>query len=119
MTKLAYILAASHSGSTLLAMLLGSHHETRTVGELKLSPRAIGDIDQYRCSCGEFIRKCPFWNDVRARMARRGFDFDIANAGTSYSGIETPYAGRLLRPLHRGRMLEAIRDMGLSLSSAW
>ena len=34
-TKLAYILAASHSGSTLLAMLLGAHRETCTVGELK------------------------------------------------------------------------------------
>ena len=119
MTKLAYILAASHSGSTLLAMLLGSHPETCTVGELKLSPRAIGDIDRYRCSCGEFIRKCPFWNDVNAGMAKRGFDFDIASAGTDYGGIETSYARRLLRPLHRGRMMEAIRDMGLCLLPAW
>ena len=119
MTKLAYILAASHSGSTLLAMLLGSHAETCTVGELKLSPGAIGDIDQYRCSCGQFIRKCPFWNEVTAGMIKRGFDFDIANSGTSYSGIETPYARRLLRPLHRGRTLEFIRDMGLSLSPTW
>jgi len=52
-------------------------------------------------------------------MVKRGVDFDIANAGTGYSRIETPYARRLLHPLHRGRILEAVRDMGLSLSTAW
>ena len=119
MTKLAYILAASHSGSTLLSMLVGSHPQTYTVGELKFCPTAIGDIDDYRCSCGEFIRNCPFWNDVIAGMAKRGFDFDIARAGTGFRDIGTPYARRLLRPLHRGRMMEAVRDMGLSLSAAW
>ena len=35
MTDLVYILAASHSGSTLLAMLLSTHPEICTVGELK------------------------------------------------------------------------------------
>ena len=33
--RLAYLLAASHSGSTLLAMLLGAHPEACTAGELK------------------------------------------------------------------------------------
>ena len=69
MNKLAYILAASHSGSTLLSMLLGSHQQIATVGELKLSTKAIGDIDRYRCSCGQFIRRCDFWQKIAANMA--------------------------------------------------
>lgn len=119
MTKLGYIMAASHSGSTLLAMLLGSHPETFTVGELKLSPQPMGDIDRYRCSCGEFIRACPFWREVKAEMARRGFDFDVGNAGTDHSGVDTPYVTRLLRPLHRKRLLETARDKALGLSPTW
>lgn len=82
MTELAYILAASHSGSTLLSMLLGSHPRVATVGELKLSASAMGKISRYRCSCGEFIRQCNFWRKVKKGMAARGFEFDIADAGT-------------------------------------
>jgi hypothetical protein len=119
MTKLAYILAASHSGSTLLSMLLGSHPQIATVGEMTLSPKSMGDLDRYRCSCGEFIRKCPFWAQVRDGMAKRGYAFDLADAGTDYRSIDSRYAQRLLGPLHRGRLLETCRDAGLACSSAW
>jgi len=118
-TRLAYILAASHSGSTLLSMLLGSHPQIATIGEMNLSPRAMGDLDRYRCSCGQFIRQCAFWQRVSEGMARRGVAFDLARAGTDYRGVESRYAQRLLKPMHRGRSLECIRDMGLSLSPAW
>jgi hypothetical protein len=119
MTKLAYILAASHSGSTLLSMLLGSHPQIVTIGEMTLSPRAMGDLDRYRCSCGEFIRKCPFWAQVRDGMAKRGYAFDLADAGTDYRSIDSRYVRRLLGPLHRGRLLEICRDAGLACSPAW
>jgi hypothetical protein len=114
---LAYILAASHSGSTLLAMLLGSHPEVCTVGELKAT--GIGDPDHYRCSCGAPIRECPFWNDVSRRMAVRGCRFDVAAAGTSIDARASSYAQWLLRPLHRGRLAELARDAALGLSPAW
>jgi len=119
MTKLAYILAASHSGSTLLAMVLNAHPQVCSVGELKLCRKAIGDIDRYRCSCGEFIRQCQFWHQVKEGMAARGFEFDIANAGTDYKSVESHYAQRLLDPLHRGRFLESFRDVALGLSPTW
>lgn len=118
-TRLAYILAASHSGSTLLSMLLGSHPQIATIGEMNLSPRAMGDLDRYRCSCGQFIRQCAFWQSVSEGMARRGVEFDLACAGTDYRGVESRYARCLLRPMHRGRTLECIRDAGLSVSPAW
>jgi hypothetical protein len=116
-TPLVYILAASHSGSTLLAMLLGSHPEICTVGELKFT--SLGDADEYRCSCREEIGKCAFWLAVGEEMARRGFSFEVKNAGTDFRSEASQYAGRLLRPLHRGPVLEWIRDVALSLSPSW
>jgi hypothetical protein len=118
-TKLAYILAASHSGSTLLSMLLGCHPQVVTVGELKFSPKAIGDLDRYRCSCGALIRACGFWDRVRNGMAARGFEFDLAQAGTDYRISESRYAGRLLGPMYQDRFLEGLRDVALSLSGTW
>jgi len=119
MTRLAYILAASHSGSTLLSMLLGSRPRIATIGEMKFSTKAMGNLDTYRCSCGAFIGQCSFWRQVREGMARRGFVFDLADAGTDYRVVDSPYARRLLGPMHRGRFLEGLRDAALSLSWAW
>jgi len=115
--KLAYILAASHSGSTLLAMILGSHPEIATVGELKFT--ALGDVERYRCSCREEIRKCAFWAGVVEDMAARGFDFDLNNAGTDFGSIGSGYARKLLLPLHRGKGMEGVRDLALLLSPVW
>jgi hypothetical protein len=115
--RLAYILAASHSGSTLLAMLLGSHPDVCTAGELKVT--SLGNPDGYRCSCGAPIRSCSFWAGITEDMARRGFDFDIAEAGMDLGSGAGAYVTRLLRPLHRGVVLEAVRDAALSLSPWW
>lgn len=117
MTRLVYLLAASHSGSTLTAMLLGAHPEVCTVGELKWT--SMGDVTRYRCSCGELIQSCPFWRAVSARMAERGFDFEIGQARTDLRAVATPYEQRLLRPLHRGRLAEAARDAALLASPGW
>jgi hypothetical protein len=119
MVRLAYVLAASHSGSTLLSMLLGSHPQIATVGEISLSPKAMGDLARYRCSCGELIRGCHFWRAVAKSMADKGLDFDLACAGTDYRAARSRYAQRLLRPMHRGRLLEAARDTALSVSPGW
>ncbi|MBI5863414.1 MAG: sulfotransferase [Planctomycetes bacterium] len=112
-----YILAASHSGSTLLAMLLGAHADICTVGELKITN--IGDPAAYRCSCGELIRECSFWRGVTAEMQRRGVPFDVGSAHTDYRAVEGWYAQRLLRPLHAGPWLEQVRDAALRLSGRW
>ncbi len=116
-TRLVYILAASHSGSTLLAILLGSHPEICTVGELKAT--SMGDVDRYLCSCRARIKDCPFWSAVSGDMVERGFDFDITDAGTDIAFKAGPYLQRLLRPLHRGPVLEFVRDAALGLSPGW
>ena len=115
---MAYILSASHSGSTLLAMLLGAQSKACTVGELRAP--SMGDTEKYQCSCGQRIMACPFWDKVSQAMSRRGVpDFDITSAGTSIFEIASPYAQRLLQPLQRGRALEWLRDTALGFSPAW
>lgn len=114
---LIYILAASHSGSTLLAMLLGTHPEIGTVGELKFT--SLGNVERYLCSCQKEIKKCPFWSDVVQEVAKRGCSFDLSNAGTDFHSEMSSYVRWLLRPLHRGAFLEWMRDMALYLSPTW
>lgn len=114
---LVYILAASHSGSTLTAMLLNAHPDICTAGELKAT--SLGDTARYRCSCRTLIGECPFWREVADRMKRSGFDYDVRNAGISLQDVPSRYARKLLRPLHRAGGPEAVRDMLLHASPTW
>ncbi len=116
-SQVVYILAASHSGSTLLAMLLGRQSELCSVGELKAT--SLGDPSRYRCSCGALIRECRFWRAVSDEMRARGFEYEVTNAGTDFRSGMPPHVNRLLQPLHRGPLLETVRDAALSLSPAW
>lgn len=118
MPKLAYLLAASHSGSTLLAMLLGAQPGACTAGELKAT--SLGDAASYCCSCREQIRNCGFWLQVSGAMASRGYpEFEITSAGTSIFETESVYVQRLLAPLYRGGALETMRDLALACSPVW
>ncbi len=116
---LVYMLAASHSGSTLTSMLIGAHREVCTVGELKLPSSAMGDMDRYLCSCGRRLLECSFWCGVRERLERQGVPFDLCNAGTGFRETKSPFAGRLLRPLVGGVVRELMRDVGLWCSPTW
>jgi len=117
MTDLAYILAAGHSGSTLLAMLLATHRQVCTVGEMGAA--FLDDPDCHRCSCGAWIGRCTFWASVAEAMGGRGVAFDIAAAGTAFGGVGGRYVRRLCRPPHRGPLAERCRDAALGLSGAW
>lgn len=118
MPRLAYLLAASHSGSTLLTLLLGAQPGACTAGELKAT--SLGDPDSYRCSCRQPIRECDFWRQISGAMESRGFpSFEITSAGTSIFEVESPYVRRLLAPLYRGAAMEAVRDLGLAFSPEW
>jgi hypothetical protein len=114
--RVAYLLASSHSGSTLLAMLLGAHPNARTIGELKL--KSIGNLNGYLCSCGSPIIRCPFWSQVHERMQQR-CDFSLSDSGTSVHQCSSDYTQRLLGPVHHGAFWEAIRDTALALSPTW
>jgi hypothetical protein len=117
MHRVVYILSASHSGTTLMAMLLGAHPQACTIGELKLEN--LGDIDSYRCSCGAPIISCDFWARIQKGMRDQQCDFTLSDPGTSVYKCPGRYPGRFLVPLHRGRLLETTRDVALSISPTW
>jgi Sulfotransferase family len=86
--KIAFIASLSHSGSTLLDLMLNAHPGIASVGELK-------QLDHYarlrggrgrrrRCTCGApSLDDCPFWAKVNATMkAHAGLglgDIDVEN----------------------------------------
>lgn len=112
-----YILGAGHSGSTLLAMLLGMHPRICTIGEVKAP--ALGSAAEYRCSCGRQIGVCEFWRALAREVGALGSSLDIAGGATDIRRGPTPYVRLLLKPLHRSQGLERLRDAALSLSPAW
>ena len=81
---LLYILAPSFSGSTLLTYLLAQHPRVATVGELKATQ--MGPIDDYRCSCGEPMRTCAFWQALDREAGADGVDFSLEDFGTVFDG---------------------------------
>jgi hypothetical protein len=66
--RVVFIAALSHSGSTLLDMMLGSHPEFVGLGEMYayLDPRFrhLEHSDRTRCSCGSVVDRCAFWGRV-------------------------------------------------------
>jgi hypothetical protein len=117
MTKLAFIMAGAHSGSTLLAMLLGSHSQATTIGEIAGTLHRM-DPD-YRCSCGYKAQACPFWLHVINQMAHRGFNLDVTDFGTRFKYPKSRFINRVLHAEHRGPILETIRDGVLWLNPGW
>lgn len=63
-----YIASCSHSGSTLLDMLLSSHPEVCGLGETAMlimpgkQKKNLQRLDQFRCSCGEMVADCDLWS---------------------------------------------------------
>lgn len=112
-----YILGASHSGSTLLAMLLNVHPDVTTIGETGTG--TMGDIDTYRCSCGELIKDCSFWKSVARRMREKYQDFSLDNFGTRFEFPSNAFVNRFLNFEHRGIFLECLRDTALRLFPHW
>ncbi len=65
-----YIAGSSHSGSTLLDLLLGSHSAIESVGEAKKIPHLqtrIGHGERPLCTCQEELSRCPLWSEVIAQ----------------------------------------------------
>jgi hypothetical protein len=64
---LLYIAGSSHSGSTLLDLLLGSHPQIESVGEAKKISSVAGKIragEHPLCTCRAEVTQCPFWQAV-------------------------------------------------------
>lgn len=112
MTRLAYITSPSFSGSTLLTFLLAEHPDIATVGELK--GQALGDVDDYNCSCGTPIRHCPFWNKLIEELHNSGVEFRLEEFGTHFRCRHRAMLDRIVRARVRGPILEALRRIALA-----
>lgn len=113
-----YILSASHSGSTLLTMLLSSHPRVASVGETS-ALLWRGKSDSKTCSCGKAIDACPFWARVREGMTERGSDWSAPGFQTDFRLPAARLTDRVLRAEYQGRLLEGVRDALLCISPPW
>jgi hypothetical protein len=75
--KIVLIMSTSHSGSTLLDLMLNAHPEVVSVGELKQigryarAARKLGR--RPRCTCGAAnLENCPLWSRVDSTLAAMG-----------------------------------------------
>lgn len=117
MTRLVYVLGASHSGSTLLTMLLNAHPGVATIGAL--APAGLGDLGRYLCSCGRAIRRCGFWRWLAERASADHVPFTLDDFGTAFRMPGSRLDRRLLGSLHRGPWAELLRDACLSVLTRW
>lgn len=74
MVKVVFIASLSHSGSTLLDLILNAHPDVTSVGELKQLGR-FARLEKpnrrLRCTCGaESLMSCEFWTSVSALTER-------------------------------------------------
>lgn len=113
-TPFIFIGSLPYSGSTLLAFLLASHPQIATIGEMT---GLIGseDPDEYRCSCGEKIMTCDFWQEVTQAMSTRDIKFDVAHFDTKYELGTHPYIRHLRTGSFRNNRVEALRDFAFRL----
>jgi Sulfotransferase family len=66
--RLILIGSSSHSGSTLLDLMLGSHSAVSSAGEMN---RLSLFSEDRLCTCGSTVARCPYWSHVLARLATR------------------------------------------------
>lgn len=71
--RIVYVASVTHSGSTLVDLVLGAHSQLESLGELKVLSRARNDKRERvlagRCTCGADSKEtCTFWRGVDARL---------------------------------------------------
>jgi len=101
--KIVYLMGAGHIGSTVIDVVLGSHPQLESMGELwKLAPAWLAGAER-SCACGESVHVCPFWKEARKAWAERVGDDDLARYISLMQRFEGSRAGwaRLLRSATR------------------
>jgi hypothetical protein len=78
MIRVVYVAGASHSGSTLLHLMLGAHSRCVGLGE---AARTLGPGEDglartrtRRCSCESAMEDCVFWGEAVSRLSRQEGD---------------------------------------------
>lgn len=71
--KVVYVVACTHSGSTLLGRILNQLEGVFSAGELQYLDRYWGPTGR-PCSCGEHVVRCPLWSRVFWRLHESDLD---------------------------------------------
>lgn len=72
--RIVYLTSVEHSGSTLIACLLGGHPQILTVGEFG-TPFPING----KCSCGSIYQDCAFWQKWAELAKQNNIPFELGN----------------------------------------
>jgi hypothetical protein len=72
--RIIYICGSGHSGSTLLDLILGSHSQVVSLGEIGQFSRFFRDNDL--CTCGAPAQRCEFWRNVQQTLLS-SFGYDL------------------------------------------
>lgn len=67
-----YILGSPHGGSTLINLILGAHSQIAPLGEMIAYDKHFAEPEKRRCSCGDSLVDCGYWNEVRRRVEAGG-----------------------------------------------
>jgi hypothetical protein len=71
MTTVIYVAGYGRSGSTLLALLLGTHPDIRSLGELGMIWDQLEEPGA-ECSCGASLESCETWGPIRRQVLSKG-----------------------------------------------
>ena len=111
--NLLYIVGLGFSGSTLMSFILNSQPGIFSIGEMGPAPKI--DTYGYRCSCGEEIICCPFFNKVKQRMLEQDQDFDLKAMDLHYIYSNKRYINILIMGWLKYWMIGLIGLVGMSL----
>jgi hypothetical protein len=96
-----YLHSVEHSGSTLVACILGAHPDITTIGEFS----SINISKKGLCSCGQQYNNCPLWKKWAKLATDREYTFEIGNLGIN------------LQPDHNNDKLEDLYYYNFSLKA--
>jgi hypothetical protein len=107
--RIVYVASVAHSGSTLLDLVLGSHSQLESCGELKVlssarqakRERVLSD----RCVCGAPTKlACDVWREVDRRLA--------ASIGCGLHQIDVEARDDATFVLHNRALFDALAEVG-------
>lgn len=106
--KVVYIVGEFRSGSTLLAVLLGSHPKVFAAGELA-HLWSLSSNTTMRCSCGSHPLECPFWSAVDSRNDAYASPSTVKGKRTRLAEVKDLFSLALHRLVVNGPSLETLR----------
>ena len=113
--RVAYLAGTSYCGSTLMAMVMDCHPQIATIGETNLnrSLRKKEDL-QYRCSCGDILQDCTFWQQVDQALKDRGIAFNF-RTWNNYYGHDNAMLDRILFAYSNNPVRRAVQQMAMTI----